>query len=149
MVLLSVKGGTRGSIPTNTFDSISSRAVSLSELRSRLSKVTQSNRTWYFIIVTKSQFESCTGSNKIQESGCNVRVVSTSPHFNTGHCTIHQPREAVQVNGLNYRGSVDPKSDPLLLDYLIKCFFLFKKRFLSTDELLSSYKQTWILHPSK
>ena len=54
-----------------------------------------------------------------------------------------------QVNGLNYRGSVDPKSDPLLLDYLIKCFFLFKKRFLSTDELLSSYKQTWILHPSK
>ena len=96
MVLLSVKGGTRGSIPTNTFDSISSRAVSLSELRSRLSKVTQSNRTWYFIIVTKSQFGSCTGSNKIQESGCNVRVVSTSPHFNTGHCTIHQPREAVQ-----------------------------------------------------
>ena len=37
MVLLSIKDGTRGSIPTNTFDSISSRVVPLSELRSRLS----------------------------------------------------------------------------------------------------------------
>ena len=148
MVLLSVKGGTRGSIPTNTFDSISSRAVSLSELRSRLSKVTQS-------IQQNMVFHHCykVAVRKLhrfkQDSGIRMQCpssfdIATFQHWTLHYTSAQRSSAAVldtkkeikclktspqQVNGLNYRGSVDPKSDPLLLDYLIKCFSSSKNVF--------------------
>ena len=45
---------------------------------------------------------------------------------------------------------VDPKSDPLLLDYLNnKRFFLFEKSFLTDDELLSSYKRGFCIQVNR
>ena len=95
MVLLSVKGGTRGSIPTNTFDSISSRAVSLSELRSRLSKVTQSiqqnmvfHHCYKVAVRELHRFK--------QDSGIRMQCPSSFDIAMDTALDRHQPREAVQ-----------------------------------------------------